>query len=158
MINLLILIFIIAIIIFIADKLFSVKDDETTEKINEILPQANCGKCGYAGCKQFAKALINNEADINMCHLLNGLEKKQIAKLTGLKSNSKKITEVKVAVIDESKCIGCTKCILNCPTDCIIGSAKKAHTVIEDNCSGCEICVSNCPVGAITMKTKTKTD
>lgn len=57
-----------------------------------------------------------------------------------------------MAYIREDECIGCTKCIPDCPTDAIMGAAKFMHTVITDVCTGCELCVPTCPVDCIEMR------
>ncbi len=57
----------------------------------------------------------------------------------------------KIALIDESQCIGCTKCIQACPVDAIFGAAKFMHTVIAAECISCELCVPVCPVDCISM-------
>jgi Na+-translocating ferredoxin:NAD+ oxidoreductase subunit B len=56
-----------------------------------------------------------------------------------------------VALIDESRCIGCTLCIEACPVDAIVGAAQLVHTVVEPWCIGCELCVPPCPVDCIAM-------
>lgn len=56
-----------------------------------------------------------------------------------------------VAVIDESRCIGCTLCIDACPVDAIVGAAQLMHTVVEPWCIGCVLCVPPCPVDCIEM-------
>lgn len=58
----------------------------------------------------------------------------------------------KVAWIDESNCIGCTKCIQACPVDAIVGSTKAVHTVVSDLCTGCDLCVSPCPTDCIELR------
>ena len=57
-----------------------------------------------------------------------------------------------IAYIREDECIGCTKCIPDCPTDAIMGAAKLMHTVITDACTGCELCVPTCPVDCIEIR------
>ena len=155
MFYLLALIITIGIIIFITNKFFFVDDDATIKKVDELLPQKQCGRCGYAGCLDFAKALVGGKTNSNQCIFLGDTNKQKISKLIKTESLDTTILtqERKVAFIDETRCIGCTKCAKDCPTDCIIGSAKKAHTVIQKNCSGCGLCVSTCPVKAIQMKT-----
>ena len=56
-----------------------------------------------------------------------------------------------VALIDESRCIGCTLCIDACPVDAIVGAAQLMHTVVEPWCIGCALCVPPCPVDCIEM-------
>ena len=56
-----------------------------------------------------------------------------------------------VALIDESRCIGCTLCIEACPVDAIVGAAQLMHTVVEPWCIGCALCLPPCPVDCIAM-------
>jgi electron transport complex protein RnfB len=56
-----------------------------------------------------------------------------------------------VALVDESRCIGCTRCIDACPVDAIVGASQLMHTVVEPWCIGCELCVPPCPVDCIAM-------
>ena len=56
-----------------------------------------------------------------------------------------------VALIDESRCIGCTLCIDACPVDAIVGASQLMHTVVEPWCIGCELCVPPCPVDCIDL-------
>ena len=58
----------------------------------------------------------------------------------------------RIAWIDESRCIGCARCLAPCPVDAILGAAKFMHTVIEEQCTGCELCVAPCPVDCIEMR------
>lgn len=58
---------------------------------------------------------------------------------------------MKVAIIHEDQCIGCTKCIAACPVDAILGSNKLMHTVIAVECIGCQLCIAPCPVDCIKM-------
>ncbi len=56
-----------------------------------------------------------------------------------------------VALIDESRCIGCTLCTDACPVDAIVGASQLMHTVVEPWCIGCELCVAPCPIDCIRM-------
>ncbi len=58
---------------------------------------------------------------------------------------------MQLAVIRETECVGCTKCIVACPVDAIIGAAQFLHTVITDECIGCGLCVAPCPMDCIDM-------
>jgi Na+-translocating ferredoxin:NAD+ oxidoreductase subunit B len=126
------------------------------EQINAILPQTQCGKCGYGGCEPYAKAIAAGEADINQCPP-GGAD--GIRKLAALLNREFKPLNPQfgvekpreVAVIDEQTCIGCTLCIEACPVDAIIGASKQMHTVISADCTGCELCVPPCPVDCIHM-------
>ncbi|MBS1222721.1 MAG: electron transport complex subunit RsxB [Proteobacteria bacterium] len=136
---------------------FKVEGDPIVEKIEAILPQTQCGQCGYAGCKPYAEAIAAGEAEINLCPpggasgvaALADLLGREIPPLNGGTGAEK---PKMVAVIDEQSCIGCTLCIQACPVDAILGAAKHMHTVIARECTGCELCVAPCPVDCIRMK------
>jgi len=126
-------------------------------QIDAILPQTQCEKCGYAGCKPYAMAIVNGEADINQCPPGGDAGIRALANLTHLKYkplNPKNGVEKPkaLAVIDEATCIGCTLCIQACPVDAILGASKQMHTVIAAECTGCELCLAPCPVDCITMQ------
>ncbi len=135
---------------------FRVQGDPLVEKIDAILPQTQCGQCGYPGCKPYAEAIAKGEADINRCPPGGDEGVKRMADLLGVEA--KPLGEGRqerlkaVAVIDENLCIGCTLCIQACPVDAIVGAAKQMHTVVPDICTGCELCVAPCPVDCIAME------
>ncbi len=125
-------------------------------QIDALLPQTQCGQCGYPGCRPYAEA-ITQGTPINQCppggnrtiEKLAHLLKREIIPLNPAHGE---ISETrKVATIREAECIGCTKCIQACPVDAILGAAKKMHTVITDECTGCDLCVEPCPVDCIDM-------
>jgi len=135
---------------------FKVDGDPIIEKIDSILPQTQCGQCGYPGCKPYATAIANGEADINQCPPGGDDGIHKLANLLGV--DFKPLNEEhgvpkpkSVAIIDEKTCIGCTLCIQACPVDAILGSAKHMHTIIEKECTGCELCLPPCPVDCIDM-------
>jgi electron transport complex protein RnfB len=132
---------------------FRVEGDPIIEKIDALLPQTQCGQCGYPGCRPYAEAIGRGEADINRC--APGGENTVIALADLLGRDPKpldvEVQEPMVAVIDENVCIGCTLCIQACPVDAILGAAKHMHTVIESECTGCKLCVEPCPVECIHM-------
>ncbi len=126
------------------------------EKIDAILPQTQCGQCGFSGCKPYATAIANGHADINQCPPGDQEGIHKLAALLGVEPKSLNIAHglpkpKSVAFIDEQICIGCTFCIQACPVDAIIGAAKKMHTVIDVECTGCELCIAPCPVDCINM-------
>lgn len=127
------------------------------DQIDAILPQTQCGLCGFKGCRPYAEALATHETPINLCPP-GGVETLgQLAKL--LKEDPKVyLTEMQLkekpaqlAVIREEECIGCTKCIQVCPTDAIVGAAKQMHSILNADCSGCGLCLSPCPVDCIDL-------
>lgn len=126
------------------------------DAIDALLPQTQCRRCGYDGCRPYAEAMAAGEADINRCPPGGQATVGRLAELTGLESKPLDpecgdASVARVAVIREAECIGCTRCIQVCPTDAIIGAAKQMHTVIETDCTGCELCVPACPVDCIDM-------
>jgi Na+-translocating ferredoxin:NAD+ oxidoreductase subunit B len=126
------------------------------EDIDALLPQTQCTRCGYQGCRPYAEAIARGEAEINQCPPGGAAT---IAALAGLLSrdplplNPANGVEGPplVALIDEAACIGCAKCLPPCPVDAIIGARKQMHTVITALCTGCELCIAPCPVDCISM-------
>ncbi len=126
------------------------------QRIDALLPQTQCTRCGYPACRAYAQAIVDGEADINQCppggaqgiRALATLLERPIKPLNPLNGVEK---AADIAVIDEDLCIGCTKCIQACPVDAIVGANKWMHTVLIDECSGCELCIPACPVDCITM-------
>lgn len=135
---------------------YRVDEDPLVDKIDAILPQTQCGQCGYPGCKPYATAVAGGEAEINKC--VPGGEDgiRKLADLLGrdFVPMDGELAEPKpksLARIDENTCIGCTLCIQACPVDAIVGSAKHLHAVIASECTGCELCVAPCPVDCISI-------
>ncbi len=124
--------------------------------LDDLLPQTQCGQCGYQGCRPYAEAMAAGAVEINRCppggdaliaelaHVLQRAPKPLDATCGVTKAPA-------VALIDEAWCIGCTLCIQACPVDAIVGAAKVMHTVIAADCTGCELCVPPCPVDCIQM-------
>jgi electron transport complex protein RnfB len=132
---------------------FKVEADPIVEQINAILPQTQCGQCGYPGCRPYAEAIANGD-DINKCPPGGQATIEKLADLMGVEvqdSAHEKENIKTVAFIHEDMCIGCTKCIQACPVDAIVGGTKSMHTVIKDECTGCDLCVAPCPTDCIEM-------
>jgi electron transport complex protein RnfB len=127
------------------------------DQINSLLPQTQCGKCGYAGCRPYAEALAAGAADINRCPPGGEEGILALAEFLGIapKPLDRACGEHKpraVASIIEEDCIGCAKCLAACPVNAIVGAAKQMHTVIALECTGCELCIAPCPVDCIVMR------
>ena len=124
------------------------------------LPQTQCTRCGYPDCAAYARAICDGAAPINQCPPGGAEGISRLATITGLPvaalnpANGVEGPRA-VAVIDENWCIGCTLCIDACPTDAILGTNKRMHTVIEPYCTGCELCLPVCPVDCIVMENVT---
>jgi len=127
-------------------------------RIDALLPQTQCTRCGYPGCKPYAEAIASGAAEINQCPPGGGATIAALAAL--LKRPVQALNPVhgvesppRVAWIDESRCIGCARCLAPCPVDAIVGAAKYMHTVIIERCTGCELCLPPCPVDCIELRT-----
>jgi electron transport complex protein RnfB len=133
------------------------QNNVSADKIDALLPQTQCGKCGFAGCRPYAEALSVGLADINQCPPGGDAGVRLLAELLGVAA--KPLNPAfgvergrLLAVIDEGQCIGCTQCIPPCPVDAIIGAPKYMHGVIAMQCTGCELCIEPCPVSCIRME------
>ena len=139
-----------------ADVRFKVEGNPIVDKVNALLPQTQCGQCGFPGCRPYAEAIADGElinrcppgglATINALADLLNIEAKPLDEEHGVEKPPM------VAYIHEDMCIGCTKCIQVCPVDAILGAAKLMHTVMQDECTGCELCIEPCPVDCIEMR------
>lgn len=133
---------------------FKVEADPLVDQIDTILPQTQCGQCGYPGCRPYAEAVANGDA-ITKCVPGGQATIKSLAELMGVdEPQSDDLPEDKVktiAFIHEDMCIGCTKCSQVCPVDAIVGGTKSVHTVIKDECTGCDLCAPQCPTDCIEM-------
>jgi len=126
------------------------------DEIDALLPQTQCTRCGYDGCRPYSEAIASDDAQINQCPPGGSATIAALANLLRrpvLPLNPDNGVEgaALVAVIDETRCIGCVKCLPPCPVDAIIGARKQTHTVIEALCTGCELCIAPCPVDCISM-------
>jgi electron transport complex protein RnfB len=126
------------------------------DSLDALLPQTQCTRCGYPSCRDYAQAIARDEAAINRCPPGGTETLLALAALTGrgiepLDRETGIEAAPQVAYIDESRCIGCTKCLPPCPVDAIVGARQRMHTVVAELCTGCELCVAPCPVDCIVM-------
>jgi electron transport complex protein RnfB len=139
----------------------TVIDSKTlADRIEDLLPQTQCTKCGYPACRPYAEAVARGEANYNQCPPGGAEGIARLAALLGkpvIPLNSANGVERPrpLAVIDEQVCIGCTLCMQACPVDAIVGAPKQMHTVIVELCTGCDLCVPPCPVDCIAMPSVT---
>lgn len=128
----------------------------SADEVDALLPQTQCTRCGYSGCRPYAAALVAGTAEINQCPpggaatiaALAALLERAVLPLNPLNGSEQPAL---VAQIDETLCIGCAKCLPPCPVDAILGAQKHMHTVLLGLCTGCELCVAPCPVDCIRM-------
>jgi electron transport complex protein RnfB len=136
---------------------FNVIDRVTlADRIEDLLPQTQCTKCGYDGCRPYAEAVARGEANYNQCPPGGAQGIARLAALLGkpviaLNPVNGEERARPLAVIDETLCIGCTLCMQACPVDAIVGAPKLMHTVVAELCTGCDLCVPPCPVDCIAM-------
>lgn len=139
-----------------AARRFRTDGNPAIDRINDLLPQTQCAQCGFPGCRPYAQAIVSGEVDINRCPPGGAATIQALANLLGREAkplDAANGTEKpkKLALIDETRCIGCTLCIQACPVDAIVGAAKLMHTVIAVECTGCELCLPPCPVDCIEL-------
>ena len=148
---------IFGLILGYASRRFAVQDDPVVEKIDELLPQSQCGQCGYPGCRPYAEAVGVQGEKINRCAPGGEAVMLKIAALLNVDpqpvdGDAQEAEPARMlAVIDEPNCIGCTKCIQACPVDAIVGATRAMHTVMSDLCTGCNLCVAPCPTQCISL-------
>jgi electron transport complex protein RnfB len=134
------------------------KATSLVDRIDALLPQTQCRRCTFDGCRPYAEAIAQGAADINQCPPGGERTAQELARLMGVapKPVGKEFGVVPehpaVAFIEEDACIGCTKCIQACPVDAIVGASRYMHTVIAADCTGCELCIPPCPVDCIIMQ------
>ncbi|MHB8536118.1 MAG: RnfABCDGE type electron transport complex subunit B [Sulfuricaulis sp.] len=128
----------------------------TAEQIDARLPQTQCTQCGYPRCRAYAEAVARGDADINQCPPGDDITIQALASLLHVPPKpldvhfGRHAPRIR-AVIEESICIGCRKCIDVCPVDAILGARKLMHTVIAAECTGCALCLPPCPVDCIAL-------
>lgn len=171
------------IILAVASKFFAVETDERIEKINECLPGANCGGCGFAGCAAFAEAVVNGTADVNGCVAGGNKSAQAIAEIMGCEagqavakrayvmcSGNNECAEKKyiydsyescAAVIRlgggdkmcSFACLGKGDCVNACSFSAI--SVQNGVAVVDgDKCGGCGSCAKACPKSVIKIMPK----
>lgn len=126
------------------------------DRLDRLLPQTQCGQCGFDGCRPYAEAMARGQAGVERCPPGGDAGARALARLLDVPAvpfdrRRGEHLPPQVALIVEADCIGCTKCSQACPVDAIIGGAKFMHTVLEDLCTGCGLCVPPCPVDCIEM-------
>lgn len=142
----------LGIILGVAARKLHVEGDSRVEEIMAVLPGANCGQCGFPGCAGAAEAMVSGEALPSCCPPGGKVVAQTIADYLGVSLDSDGVAaRPRVAIIQEAKCIGCTKCGRLCPSDAIMGATKQLHGILDEACTGCNQCVEKCPTNAIEL-------
>lgn len=145
----------VGLILSAAYRALPARPSDLVDRVDALLPQTQCAQCGYPGCRPYAAAIINDGAPINLCPPGGEATVRRLADLLGrdvLPLAGRPAAGRAVALIDESRCIGCGHCRTSCPVDAIVGARQLMHTVIESECTGCELCIDPCPVDCITLR------
>ena len=171
------------ILLAVCGKKFAVKEDERIGQVRSHLSGANCGACGYAGCDAFAKALVEDGADINACNATSADNKKKIAEILGT-SVSAEETMVVVAcrggnnALDKYEymgygncrsmellgggrkmckwgCLGMGSCADACPEHAVTVDDEGYSVINQDKCIACGKCITACPKKIIKRIPKT---
>jgi len=130
---------------------------DLADRIDQLLPQTQCMRCGYEGCRPYALAIARGEAAINRCPpggraLIEALAAAVTLPPLPLDPECGTEGDSGVAWIDPQVCTGCARCLPVCPVDAIIGAQRLLHTVYVSQCTGCELCIASCPVDCIAMQ------
>ena len=150
-----------AIVLFIASKKFAVYSDPRIAKVAEVLPQANCGGCGYPGCSGFAEACVKaGSLEGKLCPVGGQPVMAKVADILGLAAVE---SEPKVAVVrcngtcanrpKLSRYDGVKSCAIAAAT---YGGETGIAEVDESKCTACGACVKACPKGIIELRNKGK--
>ncbi|EIJ41256.1 electron transport complex, RnfABCDGE type, B subunit [Beggiatoa alba B18LD] len=146
--------FVLGIGLGYAARIFKVEKNPIVEEILAILPNSNCGQCGFPGCAGAADALATGQAPVTCCPPGGRALAEELAVKLNVSFDASAVADSvpMLAGIDENNCIGCARCIKHCPTDAIIGAPKQIHAVIKDACTGCSACVDHCPTECLQMR------
>lgn len=139
----------------LAGRYFAKEQDPLIDAISDLLPNGQCGQCGYPGCAQAAIAMNEGKLGPDCCPPGGQALAQKLSKLLDvpLQKSDQCKSLPQVVEIDSDLCDGCTRCFKKCPFDAIVGANKQLHGVISDICTGCGMCVAACPQDAILYKT-----
>jgi len=149
----------LGLLLAMAARWLRVEGDPLVEELVALMPNSQCGQCGYAGCGIAAEAIARGEAPVTLCPPGGRSLAEALASRLGLSVDLSAVEECpeQLALVDESNCIGCTRCIKVCPTDAIIGGPRQIHVVLRDACTGCGKCVAICPTECLQVHLVTPT-
>jgi len=145
---------VLGVVLGFASRVFKVEGNPLVAEVESMMPGSNCGQCGFPGCAGAATAIVNGETAPTCCPPGGKALAQALAAKLGLSLDLSDLVDEgpKLAVVAEEICIGCCRCIKECPTDAIVGGAKQIHNVLREACTGCGNCIERCPTEAMTMK------
>ena len=139
------------ILLAVASRVFAIKKDPRIDEVQECLPGANCGGCGYAGCAALAEAIVRGDEKPNACVAGGDAVAAKIGAIMGVEAAAGRRM---VAQVMCSGTRGCAKhrfdyeAISDCHSAEVLGGGDKFCAA---GCIGCHICEKNCPSGAISL-------
>ncbi len=146
-----------AVVLFVASKKFAVYEDPRIGQVGEVLPQANCGGCGYPGCSGFAAACVkaSESGSLSDLNCAPGGQKvmEQVAAILGLQASAAQ----NMTGMGETQCLyGCLG-EGDCEHACLFGAitvnpVTRIAEVDESKCTGCGACAKTCPRGIIELR------
>jgi len=145
---------VLGVVLGFASRAFKVEGNPLVAEVESMMPGSNCGQCGFPGCAGAASAIVGGEAVPNICPPGGKALAQALAAKLGLSLDLSDVVDEgpRLAVVAEEICIGCCRCIKECPTDAIVGGVKQIHNVLREACTGCGNCIERCPTEAMTMK------
>ena len=169
------------LLIALANARFRVEEDPRLDELQDLLPGANCGACGYAGCRAFAEAVIKGEEPPATCTVMSAEEREDVADYLGVDAGAadRKVARLlcaggsdvawqkadyvgiescaaALAVSGGGKgcswgCIGFADCAVACDFDAITMSPFDLPVVDVDKCTACNDCVEACPLNLFAL-------
>lgn len=146
----------LAALLVLAARILGEARESAADAIEALLPRIQCAQCGYPGCRPYAEAIAAGAEEINRCPPGGDTTIRALANMLGrdtlpLDTSLGQASTTQRAVIEETTCIGCNRCVEACPVDAIVGLPQRMHTVLSEHCTGCELCLAPCPVDCIAM-------
>jgi len=168
-------------ILVFADKKLRVQENPLIGQIAELLPNANCGACGFAGCYDFANKIVEGKVELSKCSVCDSDAREEISRLLGVDASQaeKKVARIlcrgnneaakrkNVYYIGPNTCsalalmgglklcqYGCLRggdCVEACPFNAIFMFDNGLPIVIEEACTGCGLCAKACPRNIIEI-------